>query len=124
VIARLLLGLRRDGEAGDWLRVARDLSPADDVSTLAESDAVDAVLAARKGEHERAEQLARRSIEQAETTDFWNLRARAQEALAAVLVAAERRDEAREALLAALAVYEEKGVVPAADRVRLLVAEL
>jgi class 3 adenylate cyclase/tetratricopeptide (TPR) repeat protein len=124
MIARLMVELQRNSEAADWLRVARELSPDDDLSTLAESDAVDAILAARHGEHERAERLADRAIAQAETTDFWHLRGGAQEALAEVLVAVGRTDEARNALRAALAAYEEKGVVPAVARTRELLAEL
>ena len=117
-LARALLELGRDDEAAAWVETARELSPLDDASTLATADAVAAVLAARAGELDEADALGARALERSEQTDFWPLRGCVHNALAEVHLRAGRRDEARAALLAALDVYESKGVVPLADRVR------
>jgi tetratricopeptide (TPR) repeat protein len=123
-IAWHLCGLRRDDEAEQWLARARELSPEADISTLATADCVEAVLRARRGEHEEAERVARGAVAVTETIDFWDQRARAHETLAWVLAEAGRGNEAREAVRAAIAVYEEKGSVVSAEQARALLAEL
>jgi tetratricopeptide (TPR) repeat protein len=57
-IAAILERLDRVAEAAEWLERARTLSPDDDFATLVTADCVDALLAARAGEHERAVEIA------------------------------------------------------------------
>jgi tetratricopeptide (TPR) repeat protein len=124
IIATGLCALHRDDEAADWAARGRELSPEDDMATISMTAAVDGILLARRGEYEQGEALARRAVADAEPTDFWSQRGGAYEALADVLAAAGKTAEARTTLEHALTVYEEKGVVPYAARVRRLIAEL
>lgn len=75
-------------------------------------------LAAQRGGLGQAEGLARRGVELAERSDMLNVRARAWLACAEVEQANGRRARADSALEAALALYEQKGNVAAAARVR------
>jgi tetratricopeptide (TPR) repeat protein len=123
-LALALLQLGREDEAERWLETARELSPAGDIATLANADIGEGRLQVRRGRVEEGERLVRRGLAQAETTDFWEFRGAANEALAEVLEARGRSDEARAALEAALAVYEAKGATVAAERTRRLLAKL
>ncbi len=123
-LARTLLGLGRDDEVEPWLATARELCPAGDVATLAIADTVEGLLHLRRGRLEEAEHLVRRGLEQAETTDFWEFRGNAYEALAQVLAAKGRSEDARAALETALDIYERKGAVVVAKRTEGLLAEL
>jgi tetratricopeptide (TPR) repeat protein len=123
-IAWLLCDLGRDDESERWVRTARELSPAADAATLVSVDSVDAVLRVRRGENAEAERLARRAVEHAEGMDFWKHRGGTYEALALVLAAAGRPDEAEEALEAAIRIYDAKGSVVSAERATDLLAEL
>jgi tetratricopeptide (TPR) repeat protein len=119
-IARSLADEGRDAEAVRWVAVAREYGHRDDVFTMVEADSTEAMLLARGGRHEEAERLARDAVEQAESTDFWILRAAAHEALAEVLSAAGKPGDARAELEEALRIYEEKGNVVLASRLREL----
>jgi class 3 adenylate cyclase/tetratricopeptide (TPR) repeat protein len=123
-LALALLQLGREDEAEPWLRTARELAPAGDIATLLTADIGEGRLHVRRGRLENAERLVRRALEQAQATDFWEYRGGANEALAEVLEARGHSDEARAALTAALAVYEAKGAVVAAERTRGLLAKL
>jgi class 3 adenylate cyclase/tetratricopeptide (TPR) repeat protein len=124
MIAWLAAQSGRDEEAERWVATARELSPEADVATLLTADCADAVLRARRGEHDRAERLARRAVEATEAIDFFEQRMRAHTALALVLSEAGRRDEAREAVEAVIAICEEKGSVASVERARELLAQL
>jgi tetratricopeptide (TPR) repeat protein len=124
VIASLSCHLGRNDEAQEWVDTARELSPQADAATLVWVDSVEAILLMRRGQQADAERVARRAVEQAESTDFWPHRGGAYEALAEVLWRGGHADEAREAVEEALRVYDEKGAVVLAERVRALFAEL
>jgi tetratricopeptide (TPR) repeat protein len=124
IIAAALCRLNRDEDAAAWAARGRELSPEDDAATISMTAAVEGVLLARRGELGRGEALARRGVADAEGTDFWSQRGGAYEALAEVLATAGKTEEAKSTLEQALAVYEEKGVIPSAERVRRLIAEL
>jgi tetratricopeptide (TPR) repeat protein len=123
-LAWALLKLGRDDEVEPWLTIARELGPAGDVATVLISDVGEGLLHARRGRLEEGERLVRRGLERAETTDFWEFRVKAHEALAHVLAARGCVDEARDALTAALAICEAKGAIVGADRTRALLAKL
>ena len=81
--------------------------------------AAEALLLAQRGELEQAEALARTAVATAETnTDNVWLQAYTHEDLATVLERAGRIDEAREALERSLALWERKGCLPCAQRIR------
>ena len=77
-----------------------------------------AKVEARRSEGDRGEALAREAVAAAAEIDWPHLRGGAFEALAAVLAATGRDKDARKAAEQALALYEEKGSVAAADRLR------
>jgi class 3 adenylate cyclase/tetratricopeptide (TPR) repeat protein len=123
-LASALLELGREDEAEPWLTTARELAPSGDVATLVIADLSEGLLHYRRGRLEEGERLVRRGVERAETTDWWEFRARGNEALAQVLASRGRGEDVRGALAAALALYEEKGATVLADRTRALFAEL
>ena len=124
IISTLLCKLGREDEAVPWIDAARRLSPASDVATLAGVDYAEAIVLARQGDLEQAQELALRTVEQAEATDFWHLRGNAHEAAAEVMERSGRSAEARELLERARAVYDEKGVAVEVARLDALLAEL
>lgn len=75
-------------------------------------------LAAHRGALAQAERLARRGVELANRSDMLNVRARAWLACAEVEQANGRRAAADSAVELALALYEQKGNLTAAERVR------
>ena len=100
-------------EAEEWIARSRSLRRRD-----AGRKAVEARLAAHRGDHAEALRLAREVVERAETTDRLNQRARRWRILAEVQRAAGQADEADAALARAIELYEQKGNVAAAARAR------
>ena len=87
--------------------------------------AAEALLLAHRGELEQAETLARLAVTTAETrTDNIWMQTSTHEDLAAVLERADRLDEAREELERALAIWDRKGCLPCAERIREQIAAL
>jgi hypothetical protein len=80
--------------------------------------AVEARLAAHRGELEEAVALAERAVAESATREWPNHQAEMWVALAEVQLAAGRRDETDAAVARALELYEQKGNVAAAARVR------
>ena len=80
--------------------------------------AASARVAAHRGEHAQALELAQRAVELAEPSDLLNLRARVWLALAEVQRAQAPRRRRDAAVAAALRLYERKGNVAAAARLR------
>ena len=78
----------------------------------------EARLKAHRGEHDEALELARSVVEHEDRGDELNGRALMWLGLAEVQRASGRPQEAVEATAAALALYEQKGNIAAADRVR------
>jgi class 3 adenylate cyclase len=117
-LAEFLVRNSRDQEAEDVLHSARERSSPGDVVNVAVLDGVEALLLARRGEHEKAERLARAAVALAETTDFYPTRGAAGERLAAVLELAGNADDARDEFLRTVGIYEEKGAVMSVARVR------
>ena len=117
-LARELCYLGRFDEAEQLLDEARAVpSPGSGIRVMA--TAAEALLLARRGELEQAETLARTAVATAETrTDSVPWQAYTHEDLATVLERAGRTDEAREELERALTIWERKGCLPCADRLR------
>jgi class 3 adenylate cyclase len=115
-------------EAGDWAdaeRVAveamRESGP-EDVINFVVGNGVLAEVEASRGNLERAEELARRSLADARRTDFPVVRADALVSLAVVLTARRCVGEAAEALEQATRLYEGKGEMRRAARAAGLAA--
>jgi class 3 adenylate cyclase/tetratricopeptide (TPR) repeat protein len=78
----------------------------------------EARLKAHRGEHDQALELARSIVEHENQGDELNTRALMRLGLAEVQRASDQGREAEEATAAALALFEQKGNIAAADRVR------
>ena len=123
-LARELCYLGRFDEAERLLEEARAVpSPGSGIRVMA--TAAEALLLAHRGEFDQAETLARKAVATAETrTDSVPWQAYTREDLAAVLERAGRTVEAREELERALAIWERKGCLPCADRLRAQIDSL
>jgi class 3 adenylate cyclase/DNA-binding winged helix-turn-helix (wHTH) protein len=124
VLAQALLAQRRYEEAERFAELSRELAPADEVIPQILWRGVRARSIAGRGLIEEAERLAREAVELAERTDFVNDRGDAMLDLAIVLRQAGRLEDARAAFAEGLRLYERKGNVVAAGRVRAELAEL
>jgi tetratricopeptide (TPR) repeat protein len=117
-LARELCYLGRFDEAERLLEEARAVPPPGS-GVRVSAAAAEALLLAQRGELEQAEALARKAVATAETrTDNVWWQATTHEDLATVLGRAGRIDEAREAFQRSLAIWERKGCLPCAERVR------
>jgi class 3 adenylate cyclase/tetratricopeptide (TPR) repeat protein len=117
-LARELCYLGRFDEAERLLEEARAVPPPGS-GVRVSAAAAEALLLAERGELEQAEALARTAVATAETrTDNVWWQATTHEDLATVLGRVGRIDEAREALQRSLAIWERKGCLPCAERVR------
>jgi tetratricopeptide (TPR) repeat protein len=123
-LAASLYALERLGEADEWARTAEALTPNDDIASQMLWRQVRAQVLARRGEHEKAEHLAREAVSLAEQTDMLNFHGNALADLAEVYVIGGRTEETREQLEQALVLYERKGNLVAAARARRRLDEL
>jgi len=118
--------LYRQGRLEDAARCAGEAesgSTSGDLATEWRWRSVAARLAARSGEFDRAERLAREAVGLLAGTDVLGQRANCSLDLAEVLTLAGRPAEAATALREALALFEQKGSVVAAEQTRALLAE-
>jgi DNA-binding SARP family transcriptional activator len=108
----------RYDEAAAWTRVAHDCAGDDDLDAALARQPVEAKILARQGAVSEAEDLIRATLELVSRTDALNRHGDAFLALAEVLEEAGRESEACEALKNAVALYEQKGNVVSAERLR------
>jgi class 3 adenylate cyclase/tetratricopeptide (TPR) repeat protein len=120
-----LLALRgADDEASSLCTQAREVMSQSDLDAVSRVEAVDGLLAARRGEHFEAEARARKAVDMLADSDFYEPAAGHRLLLARTLIECGKPDEARVAAAEALAIYEAKGDEPAADWARDLIASL
>ena len=94
-LAASLVRQGRFEETRELCELARERTLPDDIVNFVYLDQIEALLAAARGALDEAENSARRSVERAETTDFFSIRGmRARGALAEVLWVAGKREEA------------------------------
>jgi hypothetical protein len=115
-LAEARLGLERDDEAERWLERGRETAPSEERMPRMLWRQAQGKLLARRGEHAQGERLGREAVALGAETDMLNAHADALCDLAEVLALAGRNG--RPELEAALALYERKGNVVMADRVR------
>jgi DNA-binding SARP family transcriptional activator len=123
-LAEALYGLERWDEAHEWTLVGERHTAADDLDARILWMPVRAKVAARRGELEFAETLARDAVGLAETSDALNRRAKAHLDLSEVLRLCDRRDGAGLELEAALALFEQKGNLVGVGHARSMRDEL
>ena len=122
--AEALYRLGRDEEAWHLTDKAEDAGAADDVITQMLIRQVRGKILSRRGQHEAAERLVAEAVEWCKPTDALEVKADAHRDLAIVLVAANKRSEALEALAQAQKLYEEKGHTAGVARMEELRAEV
>ena len=113
----------RYADAEVWTRLARDSAGSDDRDAALSWQPVHAKILARRGKIEKAEQLARQTLELAALTDSISRQADSCMALAEILGIAGRSDEAEGMFRTALGLYEMKGNVASAERARTLLPD-
>jgi class 3 adenylate cyclase/tetratricopeptide (TPR) repeat protein len=114
--AQALVELGRPDEAGECLDRGEELAASYEVDPQVRSRMVRARLLAGGGQLDEAERLAREAVARAGETDMLNLQGEALLNLAEVLALAGK--EARPELEEAIALYERKGNLVMAERVR------
>ncbi len=124
LLAEALFVQGRLDEAADAADDALALSQEDDFVTLGLARAVQARIAAARGEFDAAKALAREAIALEERTDYLNHYADALVSLAHVCEAAGDSSDAAEAAQKALGLYEQKGAVVGAARARTVLERL
>jgi len=123
-VARALLELGRDDEAEDWARTGRGMTTGDDLATQGPARGVLALVLARRGEYPAAERLAREAAALLDETDMLTQVADTHADLANVLVAGGKAEEAAAEFQRALELYERKGHLVGAEKVRVRLTEL
>jgi class 3 adenylate cyclase/tetratricopeptide (TPR) repeat protein len=118
MLAEALLLVGRDAEAEAVLDEVETFAATDDFDPQARGRWVRALILSRRGELDEAERLAREAVAIVSVTDYLEVTADAYGALAQVLEATGRMDEARTQWRQALELYERKGVVPRIAQVR------
>ena len=123
-LAASLYALGRLDEADDCTRTAESQAPQDDIASQMLWRQARAKVLARRGEHGKAEELARESVALAEKTDMINFHANALADLAEVYALAQRVNDGWARLEEALTLFERKGNLTAAAAARRTLEEL
>ena len=123
-LAQALYALGDPDEAERLAVHGEELGAAEDVVNFAVGRGLRAKIAADRGDHAEAEELARSGLEYAYRTDFPRIHASAHEALAHVHRAAGRADDARTELERALELWGRYGFSLEAARTRASLVEL
>ena len=118
MLARALYAADRLDDAEAWADRAAELGTTDDLVTQMLWRQARALVLARRGEHAEAQRLAHEALAIGDQTQSLNEQADAYWDLAEVLLLADRRDEAAEALRQALDHYERKENLVMAERAR------
>ena len=113
-----LVELGRDDEAQRALERAQEVTIPEDVVDVVGLDALEAVLRARRGELEEAQELARRALARVDETDHIILRLDTRWSAAGVFELAGRGDEAKALLQESVEIAERYGHLVAAERAR------
>lgn len=116
LLAHALYAVAEYDEAEVFSRESKKAAAADDVFSQVLWRSALAKIEARRGEIERAEQLAREAVRRVEETDLLNAQADTLLDLSEVLRLAGRRDEARAAVQEAARRFEQKANLPSLAR--------
>ncbi len=123
-LGKALYALDRLEEADAWASHAAELGASGDTSREMLWRQVRAKVLARRGEHAKAERLAREAVVIGNQTDTLDEQGDAYADLAEVLLLGGERDDAAAALEQALERYERKGNLVSSQRTQARVAEL
>jgi tetratricopeptide (TPR) repeat protein len=123
-LAQTLYAQERYEEAEHYTKISEEAGASDDIGTQVLWRQVRAKALARRGQDGDAEELAREAVALAEPTDALDVRADALVDLAEVLRLGGRTDETKAVLEDAVRLYERKGDVVSAARVRTVLADV
>ncbi len=123
-LAETLYVLGQFDEADEWTRVAEGHAAPDDNSAQLLWRSVRAKTAAQQGEFEVSDRLMREAVWISDASDGLNRCAKAQRDLGEVLLMAGRPTDAASAFERAIELFEQKGNVVSAARVRSLQEDL
>ncbi len=123
-LAQALCIQGRFEEAEPFIEESRELASSEDVASQLYWRIAKAMVLADRGELAEAERVAREAVDLAKSGDGLEDRAQALSVLAGIVVAAGRPDEAAELCLEAIDLFERKGNVVSAGRVRQQLAAL
>jgi class 3 adenylate cyclase/tetratricopeptide (TPR) repeat protein len=124
MLARVLLRQERYEEAEGFTRHCEQVAASHQLDVQAKWRSIRAVVHARRGELEVAEELVQEAVSRAEATDQVEVQAEIRADLGEVLRTAGRHEEAARQYNRALQLYERKGNVMAARQVRSLMVSL
>jgi class 3 adenylate cyclase/tetratricopeptide (TPR) repeat protein len=124
VYADVVYRLGRYDEAEDLTRASEELAAPDDFASQVGWRSVRAKVLAQRGEFEEAEHFGREAVEISARGDHLKWQADVLSDFREVLRLAGRPAEAAVQLEEALRLYEQKGVVPAVEHTRAVLAEL
>ena len=123
-LAEALYAQNRIDEAGEWAQLAKTRAATDDLTAQLVELPIRAKIAARRGEFEAAEALARNAARMAKRTDWLNQHGKVLCDLGEVLRLAGQADDAATAFGRGAKLYEKKGNLVGAARTRALIEEL
>jgi predicted ATPase/class 3 adenylate cyclase len=123
-LAKAIYEQGRYDEAFRATRMSQRAAADDDVDPQTLWRVTRAKVVARRGRLEHAERLAHEAVKMSEATDLLNLRAEALADLAEVLRLAGRHQEGAPILQRAIGLYEEKGNVVSAEKMRTRLDQL
>ena len=124
MLSRVVRDQGRDNEALRLSKVAEEIAAPEDVDSQALWRSIRAPIVARSGNLGEAESLAQSAVALAQTTDALTLQADTMLDLATVLKLAGRTGEARQAIDAALSIYQSKHDIVSARRAAAWAATL
>jgi class 3 adenylate cyclase/tetratricopeptide (TPR) repeat protein len=123
-LAGLLVRQGRDHEASTWVARACERIGPSDLDCVVRALGLEGLLAARRGEHAQGERQAREAVGMIAASDAYFVPGISWMFLAQTLIECGKPDDARAAAAEALALYEVKGDIPAANWARELLAPL
>jgi len=124
MLADVLFRLGRDEEAEEWTQRSEQSAMPEDVEAQAMWRMARAKVLARRGQAEAAMRLSDEGLEWMRHSGNVQLKGDGLSDRGEVLCLLGRSEEARPVLEEALAVYDQKGIVPAIERTRSMLAEI
>jgi tetratricopeptide (TPR) repeat protein len=121
-LADVLYDARRYDEAETWMDISRKNSGPEDRDAQSSWRAVAARLAARNGDHSRANELAQEALEIVEATDAINHQAKVLLGFGEVRRLAGQHEQAADLVRRAVGLYLRKGNLAGADLAHALLA--
>jgi class 3 adenylate cyclase/tetratricopeptide (TPR) repeat protein len=113
-----LVNRGKDEDAQEALERSQEVTSPEDIADVVGLAALEAVLRARRGELDEAQELAKRALTRGDETDFVDMRLDARWSAAEVFELAGRGDEAKALLEESVEIAERYGHLVAAQRVR------